>query len=214
MQNFNRLLIVGAAVVGFAAGIAPVSAQTREARGMVSAVTDSTMTVKTGDKEMTFYVDGDTHLEVRVAARDLQAAQPGSKPRVNQFFEAGNPVLVRYREVNGRNHALNIERVGSAGGPKDSAIAEGKDSTIAEGKVTSISASQMTIASGDRDFTFAITDETGVLARGASTATKAAGKGTPLTTFVHSGDLVSVTYRKAAGVITASEIRVRAAATR
>jgi hypothetical protein len=206
MQNFNRLLIVGAAVVGFAAGIAPVSAQTKEARGMVSAVTDSTMTVKTGNEEMTFYIDGDTHLEVRAAARDLQAAQPGSKPRVNQFFEAGNPVLVRYREVNGRNHALNIERVGSAGGPKDSAIAEGK--------VTSISASQMTIASGDRDFTFAITDETGVLARGASTATKAAGKGTPVTTFVHSGDLVSVTYQKAAGVITASEIRVRATATR
>ena len=34
---------------------------------------------------------------------------------------------------------------------------------------------------------------------------------TPLTTFVRSGDLVSVTYKKAAGAITASEIRVRVA---
>ena len=34
MQNFNRLLILGAAIVGFTAGIAPVSAQTTEARGI------------------------------------------------------------------------------------------------------------------------------------------------------------------------------------
>ena len=115
MQNFNRLLILGAAVVGFAAGIAPVSAQTREASG------------------------------------------------------------------------------------------------IAEGKVTSVSASHMTVATGDRDFTFAITGATDVLAPGASKATKAAGKGTPLTTYVRSGDQVSVKFHKLAGAIAASEIRVRAA---
>ena len=115
MQNFNRLLILGAAIAGFTAGIAPVSAQTTEARG------------------------------------------------------------------------------------------------IAEGKVTSVSASHMTIASSDRDFTFAITGATDVLARGASKATKAAGKGIPRTTYVRSGDLVSVRYHKLAGAIAASEIRVRTA---
>ena len=203
MRKINRLLILGA-MVGFAVGIAPVSAQTREARGTVSAVTDSTMSVKTGVAELTFYIDGDTHLEVRLAARDLQAAQPGQpSPRVNDFFEEGTPVLVRYREENGRHHALNIERVGSAPGPKDS--------WIATGQVTSVSASHMTIDSSDGTFTFAITGDTNVLAHGASRATKAAGKGTPLTTFVRSGDMVSVTYRKAAGAITASEIRVRVA---
>jgi hypothetical protein len=204
MQNINRLLILGAAVVGLAAGIAPVSAQTREARGAVSAITDSTMTVKTSAEELTFHIDGETHLEVRTSARDVQAAQPGRpKPRVNDFFEVGNAVLVRYQEENGRNHALIVERVGSPG--------RAKGSWIAEGKVTSVSASHMTIASRDRDFTFAITGNTDVLARGASRATKAAGKGTPLTTFVRSGDIVSVTYQKAAGAITASEIRVRVA---
>jgi hypothetical protein len=208
MPNINRLLILGAAaVVGLAASASPVSAQARETRGTVSALTDSTMSVKAGAEELTFYIDGDTHLEVRRAARNLQAAQPGNpSPRVNDFFEIGNPVLVRYREQNGRNHALNIERVGSPGGPKAS--------SIAEGRVTSVSASHMTIASGDHAFTFAITGDTDVLARGASKAAKAAGKGTPLTTFVQSGDLVSVTYRKTAGAITASEIRVRAAASR
>jgi hypothetical protein len=204
MQNTNRFLILGAAAVGLAAGIAPVSAQTREARGAVSAVTDSTISVKTSAEELTFYIDSDTHLEVRTTARDIQAAQPGRpKPRVNDFFEIGNPVLVRYRQENGHNHALIVERVGSPG--------RAKDSWIAEGKVTSVSASHLTIASADGDLTLAITGDTDVLARGASKASKAAGKGTPLTTFVHSGDMVSVTYQKAAGAITASEIRVRVA---
>ena len=130
MQNFKRLLILGAAVVGLTAGIAPVSAQTREARG-------------------------------------------------------------------------TVERVGRASDPKGAAFVEGK--------VTSVSASHMTIASGDRDFTFAITGATDILARGASKPTKAAGKGTPLTTFVRSGDLVSVKYHQLAGAIAASEIRVRTA---
>jgi hypothetical protein len=69
----------------------------------------------------------------------------------------------------------------------------------------------MTISSEGRDLTFVITGDTDVLARGASKATKAAAKGTPLTTFVHSGDEVSVTYQKTAGAMTASEIRVRVA---
>ena len=82
-------------------------------------------------------------------------------------------------------------------------------SKIAEGKVTSVSASHMTIAADGHDVTFAITGDTDVLAKGASKATKAAGGGTPLTTFVHSGDTVSVSYKEAAGAMTASEIRVR-----
>jgi len=179
MQNITRLTIlsVAAAVVGLVASATPVSAQAKEARGNVTAVTDTTITVKAGAQEMTFNIDKDTHLEVRRAAKDVQAAQPGNpKPRVNAFFEVGNPVLVRYREENGKNHALNIERVGSGGGDPANA------SKVAEGKVTSVSASNMTIAAGGT---------------------------TQLTTFVHQGDEVSVSYMDAAGAMTASEIRVR-----
>jgi hypothetical protein len=202
MQDMNRFLVFSVAVV-IAAGAVTVNAQTREARGTVSAVTDSTMTVKSGTQEWTFFVDGETRLEVRRAARDVQQAQPGNpKPRVNAFFEPGNAVLVRYREEAGRNHAINIERVGSPGSGRE-------PSGLAEGKVTSVSASHMSIAGDGRDFTFAITGETDVIARGATKATKAAGKGTPLTAFVHPGDTVSVTYRDDTGRLMASEIRVR-----
>jgi hypothetical protein len=204
MQNISRLVILTATVAffGFVAGAGPVSAQTKEARGTVTAVTTSTMNVKVGTQDMAFFIDGDTHLEVRRAAKQIQEAQPnGAKPRVNDFFEAGNPVLVRYREENGRNHALNIERVGSAG--------SANPTKLAEGKVTSVSASHVTLAADGHDMTFAITGDTDVLAKGASKATKAAGGGTPLTTFVHNGDMVSVSYKEAAGKMTASEIRVR-----
>lgn len=206
MQNTHRLVILTAivALFGFVIGARPASAQTKEARGTVTGLTTTTMTVKVGTQDMTFYVDSDTHLEVRRAAKQVQAAQPsGSKPRVNDFFESGNPVLVRYREENGKNHALDIERVGSAG--------SANPTKLAEGKVTSVSASHVTVAAEGHDMTFAITGDTDVLVKGASKATKAAGGGTPLTTFVHSGDTVSVSYKDAAGTMTASEIRVRVA---
>ena len=206
MQNINRLVILTATVAffGFVAGAGPVSAQTKEARGTVTGVTTSTMTVKVGTQDMTFYIDSDTHLEVRRAARDVQAVQPGNpKPRVNDFFEVGNPVMVRYREENGRNHALDIERVGSAG--------SANPTKLAEGKVTSVSASSLTVAAGGHDMTFAVTGDTDVLVKGATKATKAAGGTTSLTTFVHSGDMVSVSYKEAQGAMTASEIRVRVA---
>ena len=203
MQNINRLVILTATMsfLGWVAAATPVNAQTKEARGSVTALTTTTMTVKVGAQDMTFYIDGDTHLEVRRAAKQIQGLQPNAKPRVNDFFEVGNPVLVRYQEDNGRNHALDIERVGSAG--------SANPSKLAEGKVTSVSASHLTVAADGRDMTFAITGDTDVLVKGATKATKAAGGGTPLTTFVHSGDMVSVSYKDAAGTTTASEIRVR-----
>jgi hypothetical protein len=206
MTNINRLVILTATVAfwGFVASAGPVSAQTREARGTVAAVTTTTMTVKVGAQDMTFLIDGNTHLEVRRAAKQIQSLQPGdAHPRVSDYFEVGNPVLVRYEESGGVHgfHALNIERVGSAG--------SANPSRLAEGKVTSVSASHMTVASGGRDITFAITGNTDVMAKGASKAKKAAGGGTPLTTFVQAGDMVSVSYKEAAGAITASEIRVR-----
>ena len=205
MLHINRLVVLAAAVafLGSMAAV-PVSAQTKEARGTVTAVTTTTMTVKVGTQDMTFLVDSNTRLEVRRAAKEVQSAQPGDpKPRVNDFFEVGNPVLVRYRSDNAGNHALDIERVGSAGS------VDPNPTKLAEGKVTSVSASQMTVAAGGQNMTFAVTADTDVLVKGATKATKAAGGTTQLTTFVHSGDMVSVSYKEAAGVMTASEIRVR-----
>ena len=206
-MNINRLVILVATVAFLGCMAVPVSAQTKEARGTVTAVTTTTMTVKVGTQDMTFLVNSDTHLEVRRAAKEVQSQQPGNpKPRVNDFFEVGNPVLVRYKSDNAGNHAVDIERVGSPGSAEPS-----NPTKIAEGKVTSVTATHVTVAAGGHDMSFAITADTDVLVKGATKATKAAGGTTSLTTFVHSGDMVSISYKEAAGAMTASEIRVRVA---
>jgi hypothetical protein len=204
MKNRKHRVIlgVGASIIGVLAIARPADAQVREARGTVSAVTDTTLSIRTGNQELTFFVDGETHLEVRAAERNLQREQPGRpSPRVNSFFEPGQAVLVRYREEKGRNHALDIGRVGSAG--------SGESQKISDGKVKLVTPSQLTIDDNGRQLTFGITGDTNVLVKGATKATKAAGGSTPITTFVHAGDIVSVSYRESDATMIASEVRVR-----
>lgn len=209
MKTSKRLMILGLGASIVMASAVPVAAQVKEARGTITAVTDTTLSMKSGAQQLTFFVDSATRLEVRSAARDLQKAQPGNpSPRVNSFFEAGQAVLVRYREENGRNHALDISRVGSAGAGGGS-ISEPEK--ISDGKVKAVTASQLTIDDNGRELTFGITSDTGVIAKGASKATKAAGGTTPITTFVHPGDAVSVSYRDTGAKMMASEVRVRVA---
>lgn len=207
MKNKKRLMIlgIGASIVGALAMAQPADAQVREARGSITAVTDNTLTMKAGAEEWTFFVDGETHLEVRRAERNVQREQPGRpSPRVSNFFQPGQAVLVRFREEKGRNHALDISRVGSAGGGSVSDAVK-----ISDGKVKSVSPSQLIIDEGGRELTFGISRDTNVLAKGATKATKAAGGNTAITTFVHTGDTVSISYHETGAKMMASEIRVR-----
>ena len=209
MNSSKRLVVLGlgALIVGVFA--VPAHAQTKEARGTVTAVTDSTLSMKAVAEQLTFVVDSETHLDVRTAQRDLQQAQAGKpSPRVNNFFEAGQVVLVRYREEKGRNHALDISRVSSTGAGGGSISDPAK---ISDGKVKSVTDSQVVIDAGGREMTFAISGDTNVLAKGATKATKAAGGSTTITTFVHPGDMVSISYHEAGAKMMASEVRVRVA---
>ena len=211
MDRMKRLVVLGVAmtVVGVMAGVRQADAQTKEARGTVTRIADASLSINAGTQELTFIVDSQTHLEVRSAAKKVQENQPGSpSPRVKDFFEVGQAVVIRYREESGRNHALDISRVGSAGSGGGS-VSDPKK--IAEGTVKSVTPSQLTIATGGREIMLKINPDTDVLARGASKATKAAGGNTPITTFVHAGDSVSVSYSDSAGTLTASEVRVRVA---
>lgn len=210
MENRNRFAILGvaASIVGVLAIASPGLAQNREARGTVTSVTDTSLSMKAGAEELTVYVDSDTHLDVRRAERDIQKEQPGHpSPRVNSFFAPGQAVLVRYRVEKGRNMATDIARVGSAGG-------EGSISNpakISAGKVKQVTASQLVLDEGGRELSFGITGDTNVLAKGATKATKAAGGTTTIMTFVHPGDTVSISYHEAGAKMMASEVRVSVA---
>lgn len=207
MKNTERLMILGlgAAIAGVIATAGPADAQTREARGTITGVTEKTLSMKAGAEELTVFVDGDTHLEVRRLERDVQRAQPGRpSARVNDFFRPGQVVLVRYQEEKGRNHATDITRVASASNVSSDPV------KISDGTVKNVSASQLTIEEGGRDLTFGISRDTGVIVRGATKATKAAGGTTSITTFVHTGDAVSIRYHDTGAKMMASEVRVKA----
>jgi len=184
-----------------------VNAQTKEARGSVTAVSNTSLTIASGDRNFTFIVDGNTKLEVKAAAKQTRSAGQANNQgaTIAEYIRVGNPILVRYQEVSGANHALSVRPVSTAGDG-----AEAHDPVkIANGTVKSVSLSQLTLASEGRDITFAVNGDTDVLTKGASKTTKAAGGKTTIADFVHNGDTVSITYLESAGTMTASQVRVR-----
>ena len=82
------------------------------------------------------------------------------------------------------------------------------DIGVARGRVTSVTLSRLTVERDGRDWTFAITGDTDVLARGVARAVKAWGT-TPITAFVQTGDTVSVIYRDVGGALMASQVRFK-----
>jgi hypothetical protein len=76
------------------------------------------------------------------------------------------------------------------------------------GRVQSIAGAVLTLRAGGRDQTFMVDDNTDVLARGASRATRSAGSGFPITDLVRAGDIVRVAYRELNGWMRVSEIQI------
>ena len=209
-QPLRRPTIVamGLAIVGVLGTAALVSAQDKDAQGSVTAVSDSSLTISSGARSMTFVVDRNTKLEVKAAARQTRQVGSGNArgATMTQYIKVGNPVLVHYKEADGRLTALSVRPVSTAG---DESATEAIK--VANGTVKAVSLSQVTLASQGKDLTFAITKDTDVLARGATKTTKAAGGKTTIADFVHSGDDVSIRYLEQGGTMTASEVRVRVA---
>jgi hypothetical protein len=172
-------------------------------------VTDVSLTVKAGDKDMTFDVDSKTLVQAPGAGRQTRAAQAAGAAgiKLTSVIQSGEPVLVTYHQANGKNLATNISRVsvaGSGGGSVSEAT------RIATGTVKSVTASALVVTSDGKDSTFVIDRETLVQGRGAGTATAAAGGRIAIASLVSARDTVSVSYKEIAGVIYATEIRITA----
>ena len=208
MTEGTRYLTISVAIaIGVLGGSVQAGAQTKEARGTVTAVAQRSMTVRAGDQELTFFADHETHLGVRRAEKALQRAKAGSPPpSVSDYFAAGDVVLVRYREDSGRHHALDIGRVSGTG---DGGGSISEPERTARGTVKSLTASELVLDENGRDSVFAITSDTDVMKKGATKETKAAGGSTSITTFVHAGDTVIVNYHDIAGRATAAQVRVQ-----
>ena len=200
----GRLKILGlplaVVVLGLSIGASPAAAQTKTARGTATAVSDSSLTVKVGAKDMTFAVDAKTIVQAKGAGTKTRKT---GGVKVTDYVKTGGAVLVTYREVNGANQAVTIQPVSSAGSG-----VEGPEAKIAAGAVKSVTDSSLTVASGGKDMAFAITAKTKVQGKGAGTATAKAGGTIAITSLVSAGDTVSVSYTEAGGAMTASEVRV------
>ena len=71
-----------------------------------------------------------------------------------------------------------------------------------------MTASTLVVTDSGKDLTFAVDKDTRVLAKGAGTATQAAGGSIAFTKLVSVGDTVSVSYAGAGATMRATEVRV------
>ena len=181
------------------------TAQTKEARGAVVSVTDSSLTVKVADKDMKFAVDAKTVLGAPGAGRATRDAQTQGTPgiKLTSFIKPGSGVVVTYREANGALVATEVRSVPGAAGAS-TAPASG----TANGRVKSVTGTSMVVTDSGKDMTFAVDKDTKVVAKGAGTATQAAGGSIAFTKLVGVGDTVSVSYAGTGPAMRATEVRI------
>ena len=212
--RFGRLLAV-ALVVGWLAPFANAQ-ETKSARGTVTAIGPSSITVKAGESNLTFGVDPKTVLTASGAGTADRAAEAAGKPgpRLSDFLKVGDNVSVSYTEAAGAMRASRIQKVNSAGTGGSGSSAEAASATQ-NGTVTAIDGSTLTISGtggGGSTFTqsYTVNRETKVIAVGAGTAAAAGGGGVAITSVVGVGDQVQVTYRPAGATLQAEQVRVTA----
>ena len=182
----------------------PATAQTKEASGTVVSVSDSSLTVKVADKDMKFGVDAKTVVGAPGAGRATRDAQGQGAAgiKLTSILKPGSGVVVTYREAGGALVANEIRSVPAA------ATTGAAAASTANGTVKSVAAASLVITDNGKDLTFAVDKETRVVAKGAGTATQAAGGSIPFAKLVGVGDTVSVSYAGTGPTMRATEIRI------
>ena len=218
MNEHRRFAFAALAAATVTFGSPAAGQATKDARGTVTAVTDSSLKVKAGTQEMTFTVDQATTVTAEGAGRQTREAKAAGAAgvKLTGIIKTGEAVIVTYTESAGAMRATAIRAV-STPGPGGGAVATSSSapsppSKIANGTVKSVSASSLVVASSGKDATFAVTPETVVQGRGVGTATAAAGGRIAITSVVSAGDTVSVSYQDGDTPMRATEVRVTAKA--
>jgi Domain of unknown function (DUF5666) len=185
------------------------------ARGTVTSIGGSSLTVMVGGQDMRFSVDGKTLVEVRGGSTKAgrAAASGAAGPHLAELIKAGQPVAVTYTGAPGSLHATTIKAV-----PQVASTAPADATLRSEGVVKAMGSDWITISgkggSGSTfEQTFKIDSATKVYAKGAGTATAARGGSMPFADLVTSGDHVTVSYRTQGNSLLASDVHVTIKAT-
>ena len=205
-------LVACAALVG----AVPAFAQTKTVKGSVKEVGANTITVTAAGKDMTFNVDAKTTVVARGAGTKAKAAEAAGKtgPGLSEVVKAGEAVEVSYHEAG--MHADTVRAIASVPPPppppaaKDAAEQKAKP-TSESGVVSAVTGNSLTIKGKAGETTFTVDAKTIVSGTGFGTAgrkiTDAGGKPT-LGDFVHTGDMVTVTYHDTGVAKMATNVRM------
>ena len=133
----STLLALSLAALTIVAVATRATAQdTKTARGTVSAMSGTSLTVTVAGTAMNFMVDDKTVVEARGAGTAANKASAAGKagPKLGEVVKTGQSVEVSYREMGSAMHATKVRAISaSAAAPPSMA----KDAT---GKVTAVSA--------------------------------------------------------------------------
>jgi hypothetical protein len=210
----TTLLAITLVALSFVCWPAVTSAQeTRIARGIVSEIGGTFITVKVGSESMTFSAGTKTHVENRGAGTKARQAMADGKPglRLSDVLTVGQSIAVTYRDVAGKPYASHIRAIPSVANGSGSVKAASEMRST--GTVKAISGDSITIvgtAGGGGSFaqTFVVSSATKVVGRGAGTATAARGGRAPFTDLITASDRVSISYHTVGNTLHASDIRV------
>lgn len=206
MKRF--IAILGCAVVLAAAPPAAMAQGTKTVKGSVTALGASSITVKVGEKDMTFAVDAKTQVVAPGGSTKTREAKAEGKagPMLTDLVKVGDAVDVSYHEQG--MHAATVRRIAAVTPAPDPAAPKAKTTT---GVVSAVSGSSLTIKGKAGDTTFAIDNKTTVSGTGIGTADRKlreGGEKPTITVFVKEGDTVTVTYQDVAGTNNASLVRI------
>ena len=212
----KRLIaMLGCAVLLAAVPPAAMAQATKTVKGSVTAVGASSITVKVGEKDMTFAVDAKTHVVAPGGSTKTREAKAEGKagPMLTEVVKTGQAVEVSYHEKG--MHAATIQRIAdvpaapaATAGPAAPAAAKAQ---TAAGVVSAVSGSSLTVKGKAGDVTFTVDNKTTVSGTGIGTAARKmteAGAKPTITDLVHDGDSVSVTYHDVDGAKHASVVRI------
>ena len=183
-----------------------VEAQSRTARGTVTALQGNTLTVKIGEQSMAFQVDRETIVTAEGAGTASRAAAAAGRsgPKLSDLLKPGDAVEVMYADLNGARRANKIRRTHTPG----SRTIEETSVEIANGTVESVVATSITVNTGDARQTFVIDRDTKVVARGAGTLSRSRDSVT-VPDLVAVGNRVTISFHRTGDTLHAAEIRVR-----
>jgi hypothetical protein len=213
----KRLIVMlGCAVLLAAAPPAAMAQATKTVKGSVTAVGADSITVKVGEKDMTFAVDGKTEVVAPGGSTKTREAKAAGKPgpMLTDVVKAGQAVEVTYHEQG--MHAAMVRRIaavppaataGTAPAPK----APAPKAQTTTGVVSAVSGTSLTVKGKSGDETFTVDNKTTVSGTGLGTAARKmseAGAKPTITDLVHDGDNVSVTYHDMDGTKHASVVRI------